>query len=43
MIDQALSYEDGRSHFVFDDKSAIILHPKGDCFTYFSKDGKKIR
>ncbi|CDW85361.1 UNKNOWN [Stylonychia lemnae] len=43
IIEHALTYEDGRSHFVFDDKSAIILHPKGDCFTYFSKDGKKTR
>ena len=21
----------------------MILHPKGDCFTYFSRDGKKLR
>lgn len=20
-----------------------MIHPKGDCFTYFSKDGKKVR
>ena len=42
-IEQALMYEDGRSHYVFNDRSGLILHPKGDCFTYFSKDGRKIR
>jgi len=31
----ALIYEDSRAHFVFSDKTAVILHAKGDCFTYF--------
>ncbi len=42
-INDTLLYADGRAHFVFNDKSAMILHPKGDCFTYFSPDGKKLR
>jgi hypothetical protein len=36
-------YEDTRAHFVFSDKTAIILHPKGDCFTYFARNGHKTR
>lgn len=33
-----------RGHFIFNDKSAIILHPGGgECFTYFTPDGKKTR
>lgn len=36
-------YEDSRAHFVFSDKTAIILHPKGDCFTYFARNGAKTR
>lgn len=28
---------------MFSDKTSLILHPKGDCFTYFRKDGKKLR
>ena len=42
-IESALCYADGRAHFVFTDKTSIILHPKGDCFTYYRKDGKKVR
>jgi hypothetical protein len=42
-IETALYHEDGRSHFVFTDKTSLIIHPKGDCFTYFRKDGKKLR
>ena len=42
-IESALCYADGRAHFVFTDKTSIILHPRGDCFTYFRKDGKKVR
>ena len=42
-IEQSLLYEDGRCHFIFNDKTALIIHPKGDCYTYFTKDGKKIR
>lgn len=36
-------FEDSRAHFVYSDKTALILHPKGDCFTYFSKNGQKTR
>jgi hypothetical protein len=36
-------HEDGRAHLIFNDKSAIILHPGGECFTYFTPDGKKTR
>ena len=32
----AVIYEDKRAHFVFSDKTAMILHPNGDCFTLFS-------
>lgn len=39
----AVGYLDGRCHFVFTDQTSLILHPKGDCFTYFRKDGKKLR
>ena len=42
-IETALCYEDGRAHFVFTDKTSMVLHPKGDCFTYYRKDGKKVR
>ena len=43
-IEEALIYEDMRGHFIFNDKSALILHPGGgDCFTYFTPDGKKTR
>ena len=30
-------------HIVYSDKSSLILHPKGDCFTYFWRNGKKQR
>ena len=36
-------YDDKRAHFIFSDKSAMILHPNGDCFTLFSRSGQKIR
>lgn len=36
-------YDDRRAHFVFSDKSALILHPNGDCFTLFSRNGQKLR
>lgn len=42
-IERALVYENGRGHFVFTDKTSLILHPRGDCFTYFRRDGKKLR
>ena len=42
-IESAVCFVDGRAHFVFSDKTSLILHPKGDCFTYFRRDGKKLR
>ena len=36
-------FDDNRANFVFSDKSALILHPNGDCFTLFSKNGQKMR
>ena len=42
-IEEAVLYEDGRGHYVYSDKSALILHPNGDCFTYFGPDGRKTR
>ena len=43
-IEEAVLYEDTRSHFIYSDKSGLIMHPGGgDCFTYFSPDGRKIR
>ncbi len=39
----ALLFEDSRAHFVFTDSTAIILHSKGDCFTYFDKTSAKTR
>lgn len=42
-IVSAVGYEDGRTHFAFTDQTSLILHPQGDCFTYFRKDGKKLR
>jgi len=43
-IASAVLFEDYRCHLTYTDGSAIILHPGGgDCFTYFSPDGKKTR
>ena len=42
-LEDSVIHEDERAHFVFSDKSALILHPKGDCFTYFAKNGAKTR
>jgi len=42
-IESAVGFADGRAHFVFSDRTSLILHPKGDCFTYFRRDGKKLR
>ena len=39
----AVIYDDKRAHFIFSDRSAMILHPNGDCFTLFSRNGQKIR
>ncbi len=37
-------YDDQRAHCIFNDRSAIVLHPGGgECFTYFSPDGRKTR
>ncbi len=43
LLKAALIYEDGRSHYCFNDNTSLIIHPNGDCFTYFTKDGKKLR
>ena len=42
-LSEAAIYEDKRAHFVFSDKSGMILHPNGDCFTLFAKNGQKNR
>ena len=42
-LSEAAIYEDKRAHFVFSDKSGLILHPNGDCFTLFAKNGQKNR
>lgn len=42
-LESCLLYENGRSHYTFGDKTSLIIHPNGDCFTYFTKDGKKLR
>jgi len=42
-LQTAALYVDGRAHFVFSDNTAIILHTKGDCVTFFSKSGAKTR
>lgn len=42
-LSQAVIYDDKRAHFIFSDKTALILHPNGDCFTLFSRNGQKIR
>jgi hypothetical protein len=36
-------FADSRAHFVYSDKTALVLHPRGDCFTYYSKTGQKTR
>ena len=38
-LTQAVIYDDKRAHFIFSDKTALILHPNGDCFTLFSRNG----
>ena len=42
-ISTAVIYEDNRAHVVFSDNTALILHTKGDCVTFFSKNGTKTR
>jgi len=42
-LSAAVIYDDRRANFVFSDRSALILHPNGDCFTLFSKSGQKMR
>ncbi|KAL4463887.1 hypothetical protein ABPG74_005824 [Tetrahymena malaccensis] len=37
------SFQDGRTHAQFNDKSGLILHREHECFTYFSKLGNKLR
>ena len=42
-LENGVIFDDGRTHFVFSDKTALVLHPKGDCFTYYAKNGQKTR
>ena len=42
-IVRAVVYEDGRSNYVYSDNTSLILHPKGECFTYYASSGKKLR
>ena len=42
-LESCLLYEDGRAHCIYNDLSAMIIHPNSDCLTYFTKDGKKVR
>jgi hypothetical protein len=42
-LENGVLFEDNRAHFVFSDKTALVLHPRGDCFTYFAKNGTKTR
>jgi len=42
-LTSAVLYDDKRAHFVFSDRTAMILHPNGDCFTLFARNGSKIR
>ena len=42
-VEQAVVYWNDRAHFVFSDKTSLILHPGGDCFTYFKSNGQKVR
>ena len=40
---QAAIYEDNRAHFVYSDKSAMVLHKNGDCVTLYGRNGQKYR
>jgi hypothetical protein len=42
-LENGMIFEDNRAHFVFSDKTALVLHPRGDCFTYYAKNGQKTR
>ncbi len=42
-LSKATMFCDQRAHFVFSDNTALILHQKGDCVTFFSKSGAKTR
>ena len=42
-LQSAVIYDDKRAHFVFSDKTALILHPNGDCVTLFTRNGQKVR
>ena len=42
-LSAAVIYDDKRANFVFSDRSALVLHPNGDCFTLFAKSGQKTR
>jgi len=42
-VEKFVTFSDGRCHCVFDDKSAIIIQPKGQYFTYFYPSGEILR
>ena len=42
-LQTAALFADGRAHFVFSDNTALILHTRGDCATFYSKSGTKTR
>ena len=42
-LENGVIFEDNRAHFVFSDKTALVLHPRGDCFTYYARNGQKTR
>ena len=42
-LQSAVIYDDRRAHFVYSDKTALILHPNGDCVTLFTRNGQKVR
>ena len=42
-IEKAAIYRDGRTHCVFSDQSALILHPGSQFLTYFPRNGQPVR
>lgn len=42
-LDTFVLYNNQRVHATFNDGSALIIHQKGDCFTYFYPEGTKAR
>ena len=42
MLEGAI-FMDQRAHVLFTDKTAIIIHTGGNCFTYFNSKGERTR